>query len=378
MGANAIDGTKMSNTKSYSAGTTMTVSGSPAVGQYFGVYITNTNAGGGAAIVCPITGMTPSQVTVPTNSTNYYLLRTTGAGAYMLVGGLSCDIDLAAATTPASTDLIGVTGSSTGTKSKSTLAQVVSAGFPAAIPNGTTATTQSALSNDTKVATDAYVDSAVAAGGSSSFTYPGEYSYAGCFANATTLSSVNGFSAGAVGTLTAIAPTATSHGYMEYTTTAATTGLQAGIQESTTICTFGNKPIFIAKGALPAYTVGSVRFAAGLSGGSLLGLDLPNATNMAYFRYSTSASDTYFMAVTGNSSGGAAVSTGVAADAGEHTFKIVIGASNVKFYIDGNLTNTISSNLPAASDIARCNFTLQTLANTANAVEVAQVVCIKP
>jgi hypothetical protein len=60
-----------------------------------------------------------------------------------------------------------------------------------ALPNGTTATTQAALSNDTKLATDAYVDAAVAAGpttfesaGNGSFltpwgedTWPGEGSF---------------------------------------------------------------------------------------------------------------------------------------------------------------------------------------------------------
>jgi hypothetical protein len=73
------------------------------------------------------------------------------------------------AAVPASKTIVGTNGSSqivdasSATLSNNTTGTAANLSGTPALPNGTTATTQAALSNDTKVATDAYVDSAVTA-----------------------------------------------------------------------------------------------------------------------------------------------------------------------------------------------------------------------
>jgi hypothetical protein len=158
MGALAIDGTSMSNTKTLTISSTLTVSGSPATDQYFGAWLTNSGA---AAITITHTGGTPATFQIPAGQVNYFLWRTTGAGAYTLVGGAPSVLDLAADTTPATTKLIPTTDATTGVDSKSTIAQILAnAAAPVLAINPQTASYVLALTDKDTIVTMTVTSSA--------------------------------------------------------------------------------------------------------------------------------------------------------------------------------------------------------------------------
>lgn len=82
---------------------------------------------------------------------------------------------------------------------------------------------------------------------------------------------------------------------------------------------------------------------------TMYGSASPSA-NVAAFRYDTTASDTNYQCKT-STGGGTFTSTdsGVAADTSDHVFKIIeTNATSWKFYIDGSLVCTHTTNLPSS------------------------------
>lgn len=71
--------------------------------------------------------------------------------------------------------------------------------------------------------------------------------------------------------------------------------------------------------------------------------------NGIYFRRTDAAAGGNWFAVTRNTNVETAVDTGIAADAVDHEFKIIIRGSIIKFFIDGVLKATITTNIPTAN-----------------------------
>jgi hypothetical protein len=97
----------------------------------------------------------------------------------------------------------------------------------------------------------------------------------------------------------------------------------------------------------------SIRWYFGLTDsttGTFTQTDALGATNTAFFRYSTSASDTNFQCITANGSTQTVTNSSVAADTANHWFAIIANDSvpNYVFYIDGTLVCTVTATLPAA------------------------------
>lgn len=92
--------------------------------------------------------------------------------------------------------------------------------------------------------------------------------------------------------------------------------------------------------------------------GSIFSNDTPTGEPMAMFRYSSNASDVNFQCVCGSGSGvPVVVDSGVTADTALHVFRITYDAITpaVKFWIDGNLVATVTTNLPSNSQ-KMCSF----------------------
>lgn len=93
----------------------------------------------------------------------------------------------------------------------------------------------------------------------------------------------------------------------------------------------------------------SQRIWVGWTNVSIDSSDTPTIRHVAAFRYSTSAADANWQAVTCNAAPGCTVTdTGVVfATSTKYTFRIVFnGSTNVKFYIDGSLVATSTTTLP--------------------------------
>jgi hypothetical protein len=123
MPALAIDGTKMSNTKTLTISSTLTVSGSPATDQYFGAWLTNSDLAN--AVTVTHTGGNPALFTIPAGLTNYYLWHTNGAGVYDMIGGSPNVVNLEADATPAGTELVETINPTTAKSYKSTITQIL-------------------------------------------------------------------------------------------------------------------------------------------------------------------------------------------------------------------------------------------------------------
>lgn len=97
-------------------------------------------------------------------------------------------------------------------------------------------------------------------------------------------------------------------------------------------------------------SVAAIRAWIGLSDVSFTGSNDPTG-NLAAFRYSTGASDTNWMAATNDNSGGCGFTdTGIAVTASTpYTLRAALTATDVKFYIDGALVATRTTNLPTAT-----------------------------
>lgn len=79
----------------------------------------------------------------------------------------------------------------------------------------------------------------------------------------------------------------------------------------------------------------------------------PASSNYAGFRFSTADGDTNWMCCTSNGSSQTVADSGVAADTNQHRFGILFDDSgaSVKFYIDGALVATITTNRPTAGTV---------------------------
>jgi hypothetical protein len=86
---------------------------------------------------------------------------------------------------------------------------------------------------------------------------------------------------------------------------------------------------------------------------TLYATDTETAHNYACFRWSTTVPDAYIQCITCDGTTQNIQSSGVAMDTKSHSYLIVFNdsAPNVKFYIDGTLVATSTSNLPATSTL---------------------------
>jgi hypothetical protein len=109
----------------------------------------------------------------------------------------------------------------------------------------------------------------------------------------------------------------------------------------------------------------NVRFWAGLFSATPVASDDPSG-HIAAFRFSTSGSDTEFMACTKDNATLAATATGITPAADTiYLFRIEWDGSEVRFYIDGALVHTSSANLPAAATGPVVSWTTLTAAGKA-------------
>lgn len=177
-----------------------------------------------------------------------------------------------------------------------------------------------------------------------------------------------GVSIGTAGTAAGGVVTATDSNYSSYTT-AATTDSDGGVYTGTTVFWPGTNEIFQSRGRL--VQVGTaVRFWTGLWRSPPYGNDTTIYSSVAAFRYSTSASDTYFMCVTcdGAGSGSCTVnSSAVTADTAAHKFEVYQSGSNYIFKIDGSQVCSHSTNLPSTNDYGG-GMIVRTLENASKAI----------
>lgn len=124
---------KLDQTETLSANTTFTLSGTPAANTRFGFTLT-ANSGGPWVVTLPAgtwvsdaLGATRTTFKIPASTTIHCQVIYSGT-TYYLFGEPVGYVDLPANTTPATTDLFQLQNPTTGVNSKSTLAQVISAG----------------------------------------------------------------------------------------------------------------------------------------------------------------------------------------------------------------------------------------------------------
>lgn len=136
-------------------------------------------------------------------------------------------------------------------------------------------------------------------------------------------------------------------------TSSASSNTEAGVRDGAVVTRRAHSPTWVTKIKLGA-TITNVRVVCGLASG------IPTTTpyngdteaiHAAHFRFSTAAGDTNWKAVTNNGSGSPTVTdTGVAASASTaYKFKVVLSASDVKFYINDALVATNTTTLPGTS-----------------------------
>lgn len=138
--------------------------------------------------------------------------------------------------------------------------------------------------------------------------------------------------------------------------------LSVGTQQAIVYDTGGDSLYQWTLGVLKVSTINvrtdsntSVRYWLGGMSGNValykteLDTDTP-AISFVGFRFSTNAGDTAYQCVACTSGSQTTVSSGVAYDGTlNHTFQIVPSGAAVKYYIDGTLVGTISTNLPATT-----------------------------
>lgn len=146
------------------ANSTITPDAAGTSGQTCLVKVTNSDGTNSKTLTIDNSG-TDYTVTVPASSFRWIAYVSNGTD--WIPTGLD-----AASGSSASTSRVYLQNPTSGMDFYDTAANLVSAGFPSAIPNGTTATTQAANSADTKVATDAYVDTAAGIGFVGTFASP--------------------------------------------------------------------------------------------------------------------------------------------------------------------------------------------------------------
>lgn len=151
--------------------------------------------------------------------------------------------------------------------------------------------------------------------------------------------------------------------YLKHTTPAATTGSGTSQLPNTYNTTQRQRsPAFISNTKSDA-AITSMRFWSGFFSGSPTASDDP-AVHLAAFRYSTGAGDTDLMACVKDGSTLNAASTGVTvATTTKYDLRIELDSAEVRFYVNGTLTNTLTANLPAATQAIAEAFSVTTLAN---------------
>jgi hypothetical protein len=133
---------------------------------------------------------------------------------------------------------------------------------------------------------------------------------------------------------------------------AATTGSDAGAATNTHNCWLTHEWIIVFWGGPDTLT--NIRYIVGaaVSGGDMSNYDDGFNGEGAWFRYSTSASDTTWKCITSNdTAGGPTITdTGITVTTGTKKFMIHKTTSNVKFYLDDVLVATNTTDLPDNSD----------------------------
>jgi len=156
-------------------------------------------------------------------------------------------------------------------------------------------------------------------------------------------------------------------------TSAATTNSYAGWRSDQTQVFPRNGSSFRAVIRVPTPSDTTQRFWVGVSTGSatLRGADDP-AIKAAAFRFSTTASDVNWQAFTNDGSGGGTITdTGIAVSTSLVALAIEFLTGSVKFYINGTLVATHSTNLPDADMYYIAE--VVTLSDAARAIECAEV-----
>lgn len=190
-------------------------------------------------------------------------------------------------------------------------------------------------------------------------------------ASGTTFSTIGGLNVGGQGTPTFGTPSATTPAFVRYTQAAATIDTDAGLESGTTFNYWGQRPIIVIRFRLASQAAGNIRAFFGASSSAVTTNDAPPSAHYALLRYSTSAPDTNWQFLTND--GGVTptvTNTGVAADANWHTVIIVVGASDVKCYLDGTLVATNTTDLPG-NEIVRLRAIQRTLTAATRDVDIA-------
>jgi hypothetical protein len=118
-------------------------------------------------------------------------------------------------------------------------------------------------------------------------------------------------------------------------------------------------------------SIADVRYWVGMfSNDPTSGGSNPSGYDLAALRFDTSAGDTNWMCCTKDATTLTATSSGVAPAANTaYTFRIEQDASEARFYINGSLVATITTNLPTSSTGIGAMVTLTTLAASAKTVK---------
>jgi hypothetical protein len=178
-----------------------------------------------------------------------------------------------------------------------------------------------------------------------------------------TLTNIGDVVTSIAGTISALAATSTLPGGLS-TVSGATTGNNCG-------WTTGQSPGFPQSRTVIFDTV--VQFQQTTAQRIYCGLFDTNATDTlnnnvleyAGFRYSTDAGDTNWMCVTSDNVSTDAQSSGVAFATSLFRLRIIASSASAKFYINGSLVKTLTTNLPTPTSGLFSIFGLQTRANAA-------------
>lgn len=151
---------------------------------------------------------------------------------------------------------------------------------------------------------------------------------------------------------------------------AASSGSYAGLANNVNVTRYDGQPVIFYRFKYPASGDMLVqRLWVGFSSapGTTGTVDNPSGQHVAAIRYSTNTSDTVFQTVTANGTSSTITSTSVTPAAGT-VYTVCIDMrdpASVKFYINGALTNTHTTNLPSSSSTLASMCRVVTLENVA-------------
>jgi hypothetical protein len=213
--------------------------------------------------------------------------------------------------------------------------------------------TNSASKVPSQQSVKAYVDAQAARGGSELYSYFFTDFETVSFSNHTTGTFNNGGGLGSVSTISTfgVGTAENAFGVYDVSTSTSTAGGASIARGSQLTFGFGYTFQVEFRMALSALSDGTDTYTAYAGFNDVTNGD---GTDGAYFRYTHGTNGGRWEAVTRSNSVETAADTGVAADAGTyHIFKIIANAAGtqIDFYIDGVLKNSITTNIP--SDAAR-------------------------